>query len=342
MIDFSHLYAYDEQGLLSWQFSDKGISSSLIIDSDGIIYFATAQGVLYGIAGNNGGPAQQAWPMLRRNAQRTGRMSDHVEPPTEYETFTLMTSVMGSGTVTGDTVGIQCTNECTQMIESGTSVSLTASAAEGWTFSGWEGACSGTDACTVMMTADQSVKATFTEPPIEVSEIIIDNLDANTEQTGQWPVSSASGAYANQSVYSNANGTFRWIPELSASGAYEIYTRWTYHRNRRPNVPYRIQHTGGIDTVIVDQSDPALASAWQSLGIYLLDSSTYIEVSSENGQANADAVRLVPVADAPVRYTLTTSIVGSGMIQTAGSGTATGHGINCGGDCTESYTSGQQ
>ena len=166
-----------------------------------------------------------------------------------------------------------------------------ANAAEGWQFSSWDGDCNGQGECTLTMDADQSVEATFTESPIEASEVIIDNLDINTEQTGRWSVSSAGGAYANQSVYSDASGTFRWLPQLSVSGVYEIYTRWTYHRNRRPNVPYRIQHTGGIDTVIVDQSDPALAGVWQPLGTYLLDNSIYIEISSENGQANADAVR---------------------------------------------------
>ena len=47
-------------------------------------------------------------------------------------------------------------------ITTGTSVTLTAAAATGSTFTGWSGACSGTGTCAVSMTAARSVTATFT------------------------------------------------------------------------------------------------------------------------------------------------------------------------------------
>ena len=46
---------------------------------------------------------------------------------------------------------------------------------------------------------------------------------------------------------------------------------------------------------IVDQSDATLAGKWHPIGTVTLNAGTdhYVEVSSENGQASADAVRFV-------------------------------------------------
>ncbi|HYD41728.1 MAG TPA: lytic polysaccharide monooxygenase [Anaeromyxobacter sp.] len=68
----------------------------------------------------------------------------------------------GSGTVTSSPSGINCGTSCSSSFVSGTSVTLTATAAAGSTFAGWGGACSGTAAtCTVSMTAARSVTASF-------------------------------------------------------------------------------------------------------------------------------------------------------------------------------------
>src|SRR5262249_3978712 len=45
---------------------------------------------------------------------------------------------------------------------SGTNVPVTQTAAAGSTFGGWSGACSGVNACNVLMDANKSVTATFT------------------------------------------------------------------------------------------------------------------------------------------------------------------------------------
>jgi endoglucanase len=65
----------------------------------------------------------------------------------------LTTIVNGSGTVSRNPAGTS--------YASGTSVTLTAIPAAGNTFAGWSGACTGTGACTVVMTAARSVTATF-------------------------------------------------------------------------------------------------------------------------------------------------------------------------------------
>ena len=83
--------------------------------------------------------------------------------PTMQPGYELSVGVTGSGTVANSPSGITCPGTCSANFSSGTQVSLTAIPAGGWTFAGWGGACSGTGSCTVMMGANQSVSATFTQ-----------------------------------------------------------------------------------------------------------------------------------------------------------------------------------
>jgi hypothetical protein len=77
------------------------------------------------------------------------------------QTYTITVSVSGSGTVASSPSGISCPSTCSTNFNSGTQVTLTATAASGWTFIGWSGACGGTGTCSVTMNSAQSVTATF-------------------------------------------------------------------------------------------------------------------------------------------------------------------------------------
>jgi hypothetical protein len=74
----------------------------------------------------------------------------------------VSTSDTGTGTVTSSDGIINCGSTCSANFSSGTSVTLTASANSGNTFSGWSGACAGTGTCIVAITEARSVGATFT------------------------------------------------------------------------------------------------------------------------------------------------------------------------------------
>lgn len=67
----------------------------------------------------------------------------------------------GLGTVTSAPTGINCGNTCSAGFPTGSSVTLTATAASGSTFIGWSGACSGNGSCTITMSGDQTVFAQF-------------------------------------------------------------------------------------------------------------------------------------------------------------------------------------
>ncbi len=77
--------------------------------------------------------------------------------------YTLKVTKSGTGTVTSTPGGIACGADCSEPYLSGTAVSLTASPASGYAFSGWSGCTTASGAtCAVTMSAAKSVKATFT------------------------------------------------------------------------------------------------------------------------------------------------------------------------------------
>src|SRR5262249_35802655 len=109
----------------------------------------------------------------------------------------------GSGTVHGDPAGIEaaiaCGTACLAHYPPGASVTLTAGAGPGSTFSGWSGGgCSGTGPCTVTLGQDLSVTATFVPagtppPPLRRTPLDFDgdglaDVGVYRSSTGEWLV----------------------------------------------------------------------------------------------------------------------------------------------------------
>jgi hypothetical protein len=90
---------------------------------------------------------------LQANFKRT-------QPPPD-KTLTLTKAGRGSGTVTSSPAGISCGSTCAHAFRHGTAVTLAAVASARSRFAGWSGACSGTGSCTLTMSANRSVTATF-------------------------------------------------------------------------------------------------------------------------------------------------------------------------------------
>ncbi|EWS55127.1 Conserved repeat-containing protein [Methylibium sp. T29] len=122
---------------------------------------------------------------------------------------TLSVTLVGSGVVRSQPVGIECGSACSASFGSGASVVLTASPAAGQRFNGWSGACSGAVAsCTLAMSANRSVVATFSAataaPTWQTPQLLESNNDFNVGSRVLTAVSPAGDAVV---MWEQSDGT---------------------------------------------------------------------------------------------------------------------------------------
>lgn len=120
-------------------------------------------------------------------------------PPPPNQTLSVAFVGIGAGSVS-DSASLSCSASCQHQYPQGTVVHLTATPAAGSTFTGWSGGgCSGTGVCTVTMSADQALTATFdTIPPLTHS------LTVNTAGSGSGSVTSSPAGINCGSTCSHA------------------------------------------------------------------------------------------------------------------------------------------
>lgn len=122
--------------------------------------------------------------------------------------YALSVTRSGSGTVASTPAGINCGTDCSESYPSGTDVSLTATPATGYAFSGWSGACTGTGVCNLTMAAAKSVTATFKTLP---------KYTLNVRRSGSGTVTSAPkgitcGRDCTEAYYSGTVVTLNPVP----------------------------------------------------------------------------------------------------------------------------------
>jgi len=117
----------------------------------------------------------------------------------------------GSGTVTSVPTGISCPGTCSASFASGTSVTLSPSAALGSLFAGWSGGggCTGTGNCTVTMSMVQSVAGTFNLKTTTTTALTVSTPQANagTTVTFTAKVSPTSGSATPTGTVAFSNGS---------------------------------------------------------------------------------------------------------------------------------------
>ncbi len=94
-------------------------------------------------------------------------------PPPPAPTHTLTVAVAGGGSVTSTPAGISCPGTCSATFAEGARVALAAAASAGNQLASWSGACTGAGDCTVMLSSDASVTASFSPvPPDECAGVM--------------------------------------------------------------------------------------------------------------------------------------------------------------------------
>jgi Divergent InlB B-repeat domain len=97
----------------------------------------------------------------------TGCPTTPPTPPPTSPTWTLSVSKTGDGNITSSPASINCGSTCVATYPDKTNVTLTAAPPSGSSFTGWSGACSGSNlTCTITMDANKTVSASFTVIPV--------------------------------------------------------------------------------------------------------------------------------------------------------------------------------
>ena len=129
-------------------------------------------------------------------------------------TLTVARAGTGTGTVTSSPAGITCGADCTELVNHGTAVTLTASAAVGSSFTGWSGGgCTGTGTCTVTLTAATTVTATFA---VNSYTLTVARAGTGTGTVTSSPAGISCGADCTQ-VYNH--GTVVTLTAAAAGGS---------------------------------------------------------------------------------------------------------------------------
>jgi hypothetical protein len=257
-------------------------------------YYLSEGGTATSTASPEGGKGVIAGAFTLTGARaRQGTLTLVRRPPAATTPALIVTRTgTAAGVITSDPVGIVCGATCAATFPGGAAVTLQATPDPGSIFVGWSGDCVDLGPCTVTTSRAHHVMATFAPQP----EIILDNRDPDVSRTGKWCVATATGSHGADSEYSCGPGShaFRWTPTIPIAGNYQVYIRWPAHPDRATAVPVTVGHAGGTDTRLFNQQTDG--SHWVLHGTYpfVPGASAYVEVTDANGQAAADAIRLVP------------------------------------------------
>lgn len=199
------------------------------------------------------------------------------------DSFTLTVTNQGNGVVTSSPSGINCGDDCTESYQQGSQITLTATADEGYAFSGWSGACSGMDSCVITINKNESVTAQFEQTSSQ-------NFDLSIQITGSGTITSAPSGI---NCTSNCNASF-------ADGT---------------NITLTASPASGFEFVSWSGACSGSGSCAVTMDENQSVSALFQTVSANN-------------------FTLSVTTVGNGTV------TSTPAGIDCGSNCTQTYSEG--
>jgi hypothetical protein len=278
--------------------------------------------------------------------------------------LTVVRAGNGTGTVTSVPVGINCGNDCIQDYNTGTAITLTAVATPGSRFAGWSGGgCSGTGTCMLTLNAPTTVTATFVDQ---------DTLTVSKSGNGSGTVTSAP-AGINCGATCSADyddGTMVTLTANPAAGS--AFTGWTgggcsgtgtcivnlttnttVTASFEPEFALNVTKAGTGAALGTVTSSPAGINCGSDCTENYIDGTPVTLSASTSGGATFSGwsgvtgcpgtgictvsmtqLRNVTATFAAPTFALNVTVTGGTT------STVTATGINCPGDCTESYTSG--
>jgi uncharacterized repeat protein (TIGR03803 family) len=131
----------------------------------------------------------------------------------ELASTTLAVSTIGSGTITSTDGFIDCPGTCSHNYSNNAPVTLNASPTQGWSFTGWSGACTGTDSCNLTINQNLAVTANFTQGPVYYTltvNIVGSGSVTSTDGFISCPGTCSYSYLANTQVTLNASPTSGW------------------------------------------------------------------------------------------------------------------------------------
>jgi hypothetical protein len=130
---------------------------------------------------------------------------------------------------------------------------------------------------------------------LDQDTIVLNNTDAT--YSGNWPfVTGNPCAYLDDFQYNfgdSGGDTATWRPTVYVTGTYDVYAHWVNHPNRASDAPFTINHSGGSDTVDVDQRTDGCD--WQLLGTYSFNAGvagSIVLTDDADGYVIADGIKL--------------------------------------------------
>ena len=279
----------------------------------------------------------------------------------------------GNGTVTSSPAGINCGGTCSATYTFGQTVTLSASAPTGTTFTGWSGGgCSGTTTCVVTVGADTTVTATFA---LDTYTLTLDKLGAGTGTATSNPAGINCGTTC---ATQNASFSHGQVVSLShTAGADSEFVAWggactgatcsvTMTQDRTVSANFKRTDktltvtvsgtgTGTVTSVPAGINAPTDGSETYAHGTSVtLTANPNTTTSDFDGWTSGpcmgstnpicavtmDQARTVNAAFRIKTYTLTLNKLGAGT----GTVTSTPAGLNCGTGCTTqnaTFTHGQ-
>ena len=270
--------------------------------------------------------------------------------------YTLTLNKSGNGSVVSTPAGIDCGTDCSEIYNSGASITLNATPDSGYAFGSWSGCStvSGTS-CTVSMTAAKTVNATF-KPlyALTVSKtgtgsgtVTGTGISCGTDCTENYASGTSVKLTATATTGNKFTGwsgacagvttsycTVSMTEAKTASANFDIITYGlTVNKSGNGSITGTGVDCGADCTESYNTGTSVVLTATADAGYRFYGWSGCSTVSGTSCTVNMTSTKTVTATFKPI-YTLTITKTGTG------SGTVTGTGISCGTDCTENYASG--